>query len=228
MGSIVACLSILNTARIYGIVRHYKLDITYMSETKMPAAEVSTGVDEQEFAQYELAYHVLPTVADGEVTTVRDTLAAHITDLGGTLGEEETPQRFDLAYDIEKYIEGKNRKFSSAYFGWMRFSLESAKIGELTEAVTEERALLRHLLIRLTKNEIAAPFYFHAANAADKKVTDVTEGEPDIDPNAATATEAVDDSGVADDAKATTTVAETDTTQNDDTPDEAAADDTTK
>jgi ribosomal protein S6 len=183
-----------------------------MSETKMPAAEAETVLDEQEFAQYELAYHVLPTVADGEVATVRDTLAAHITDLGGTLGEEETPQRFDLAYDIEQYIEGKNRKFSSAYFGWVRFSIESSKVGELTEAVTGERALLRHLLIRLSKNEIAAPFHFHEALAADKKITEVEEGEKDIDPNAVTATEAVDTTDVDDTAKPTTTVADADTT----------------
>lgn len=191
----------------------------------MPAAEAEAVQDEQEFAQYELAYHVLPTVADGEVTTVRDTLAAHITELGGTVGEEEVPQRFDLAYDIEKYIEGKNRKFSSAYFGWMRFTLERAQLGELTEAVTNERALLRHLLIRLTKNEIAEPFYFHEAMAADKKVTEVAEGEKDIDPNASTAKEAVDTSDIDETAKPTTTVAaaDTTTTENSDTATEDAA-----
>lgn len=204
-----------------------------MSETTMPAAEAEAVQDEQEFAQYELAYHVLPTVADGEVTTVRDTLAAHITDLGGTLGEEEAPQRFDLAYDIEKYIEGKNRKFSSAYFGWMRFTMESAQIGELTEKISGEKSLLRHLLIRLTKNEIAAPFYFHAAMAADKKVTEVAEGEQDIDPNVTTETEAVDTSDVDDTAQPTTTVAETDIATSDDDDTAEAADatddaDTTK
>lgn len=188
-----------------------------MSEKTMPAAEAEAVHDEQVFAQYELAYHVLPTVADGEVATVRDTIASYITDLGGTLGEEEVPERFDLAYDIEKYIEGKNRKFSSAYFGWMRFTIETGKLDELTEQISSEKSLLRHLLTRLTKNEIAAPFYFHAAMAAEKQVTEVVEEERDIDPNATTATETVDTSDVDDEAQPTTSVAAADTDTGTDT-----------
>ena len=59
-----------------------------MSETNMPAAEAMSG-DERELVSYELAFHVLPTVAEGEVTAVLDTLKNHIKKAGGELGEEE-------------------------------------------------------------------------------------------------------------------------------------------
>lgn len=154
-----------------------------MSEAKMPATEVESGVDEQLFASYELAYHVLPTVADGEVGDVRDRIAAAITDHGGSIFDEEAPERFDLAYDIDKYLEGKHRKFSSAYFGWIRFRAERAQIESLTEVIDGDKSLLRHLLIKLTKTEEAMPFYFHHERAKEKVVTNVDAVPEDIDPN---------------------------------------------
>ena len=154
-----------------------------MSEAKMPATEVESGVDEQLFASYELAYHVLPTVADGEVGDVRDRIAAAITDHGGSIFDEEAPERFDLAYDIDKYLEGKHRKFSSAYFGWIRFRAERTQIESLTEVIDGDKSLLRHLLIKLTKTEEAMPFYFHQERAKEKVVTNVDAVPEDIDPN---------------------------------------------
>lgn len=132
----------------------------------MPAADA---------AQYELAFHVLPTVAEGEVADVFASLKSAIETAGGTLTTEEEPKRFDLAYEIVKYLEGRNRKFTSAYFGWVRFTLEPAKLAELTETVEGESRLLRHLLTRLTKMEEANPFMFHDALEADQVAEEVDE-----------------------------------------------------
>ncbi len=144
-----------------------------MSETKMPAAEVSS---------YELAFHVLPTVAEGEVTAVFQKLKDLITKHGGTITVEEAPIRFDLAYEIVKYLEGRNRKFSSAYFGWVRFKIDPAEIAAITEEIEGTKELLRHLLIKLTRVEEAHPVYFHDALEilSEKTKTidlDVEEGE---------------------------------------------------
>ena len=174
----------------------------------MPVTEATTGVDEQEFANYELAYHVLPTVTDGEVATVRDRVAAAITAIGGEVSIEEAPQHIELAYDIDKYLEGKHRKFSTAYFGWIRFQAERSQIDALTAAIDADKEILRYLLIRLTKLEEAMPFYFHESQAAEKKVKTVDESvEADIDPNAGQ-TEPVDTADVAETA---TVAADTDT-----------------
>lgn len=140
-----------------------------MSETTMPAAE---AVDRN---SYELAFHVLPTVAEGEVSGVFDAVKALITTNGGELFDEESPERFDLAYEIIKPIEGKNRKFTSAYFGWVRFTAEAEVIAILTEELETNTNLLRHLLIKLTKVEEANPFRFHEAMAAEKTVSTVDE-----------------------------------------------------
>ena len=143
---------------------HYVPYFIQMTETNMPAVEAD-GVVERELNSYELAFHVLPTIAEGEVKAVFDTIKANITKLGGTLKEEEAPARFDLAYEIVQYLEGRNRKFSSSYFGWIRFDIEAVKIAEITEMVEGSKELLRHLLTRLTKVEAENPFMFHPAIA---------------------------------------------------------------
>ena len=152
----------------------------------MPAVEAEHTVDDQEVATYELAFHVLPTVAEGEVESVYNALKTHITKAGGQLFDEEAPQRFDLAYDIEKYLEGRNRKFSSAYFGWLRFRLDPQSLATVTESVEATKELLRFLIVRLTKTEEALPFRFHEA-LADKRVKiiideDVVEPDAVVEP----------------------------------------------
>ena len=127
-----------------------------MSEEKMPAADA---------VHYELAFHLLPTVAEGEVAEVASKLRSTIEAAGGTITSEEAPARFDLAYDIVKYLEGRNRKFSSAYFGWFRFTLEPVKLEEINEVLGGTAQILRHLLIRLTKAEEEQVFMFHEALA---------------------------------------------------------------
>ncbi len=146
-----------------------------MSETNMPAAEAAVA-SEKEVTSYEFAFHVLPTVAEGEVPSVVEILKAHITKAGGEIFDEEAPKRFDLAYDISKYIEGKNRKFSSAYFGWVRFRLDAASLTALTEHLEGTKEVLRYLLVKLTKVEEQNPFAFHDS-IVDRKVRTISDEE---------------------------------------------------
>ena len=136
-----------------------------MSEETMPAAEAV------ERNSYELAFHVLPTVAEGEVSGVFDTIKALITTNGGELTDEEAPERFELAYEMVKHIDTKNRKFGSAYFGWVRFSSEASAIEAIKEGMDENANLLRHIIIKLTKAEEADAFRFHEALEEEKVVT---------------------------------------------------------
>jgi ribosomal protein S6 len=146
-----------------------------MSETNMPAAEASVA-NEKEVISYEYAFHVLPTVAEGEVPSVVDKIKAHITKAGGEIFDEEVAQRFDLAYEISKYLEGRNRKFSSAYFGWVRFRIEASSLEALTAELETQKEVLRYLLVKLTKVEEQNPFRFHES-IADRKVRTITDEE---------------------------------------------------
>jgi len=145
----------------------------YMSETTMPAAEANTnGFDERN--HYEFAFHVLPTVAEGEVATIFDEIKARIAAAGEITGEE-APERVDLAYPVVKHLEGKNRKFTSAYFGWVRFQTGSEALGQLAEELSEVSSVLRHLLIKLTRQEEAHPFRYHENHKSVKMVEVIDE-----------------------------------------------------
>lgn len=141
----------------------------------MPVTEAVAGA-ERELVAYELAYHVLPTVAEGEVAAISAELKKFITDAAGVVTDEEGAERFELAYEIEKYLEGKYRRFSSAYFGWIRFELEASALATITEEVEAHKAILRSLVVRLTKTEEANPFRFHEA-LVDTKLRTVTADE---------------------------------------------------
>lgn len=149
----------------------------------MPAAEAGSElVAENKRADYELAFHILPTVAEREVQSVTDALKELVTSAEAEIIASEAPERVDLAYEINKVVAGKRRLFTSAYFGWFRFKLPSAGLDGLTESVSRHPKLLRYLLIKLTKTEVANPFYFHQSLKDEKMVTSVEESEvvPDI------------------------------------------------
>ncbi len=170
----------------------------------MPAAEAAyADAPEMEHNSYEFAFHVLPTVAEGEVADVFGALKALITTAGGVVTTEEAPQRFDLAYDIVKYLEGKNRKFSSAHFGWIRFTLEPAALEKLTEQIDSDKRLLRYLVIRLTKAEEAQPFRFHESidhkrtrTVVEEEVVESTDDTSEADSDETIVSEAAGDDDI--------------------------------
>ncbi len=165
-----------------------------MSKNNMPATEADHVDEEQVFASYELAFHVLPTVAEGEVEGVFSSVVALVTKYGGEITTQEAAQRVELSYPIVKKIEGKNRKFSSAYFGWVRFTIDTANIESLTEEIEVEKTLLRTLLVRLTKQEEQNLFFYHEAMAAEKQVVTIDEdgAVPDTDNSASEDEEVVE------------------------------------
>ncbi len=145
-----------------------------MTETTMPAVE-ATQDNFDDRNSYEFAFHVLPTVAEGEVASVVDAIKTHIAK-NGEIISEENPERVELAYPIVKSMEGKNRKFTSAYFGWVRFKLEADKLGALMDDLSIETRILRHLLIKLTREEEVHPFRFHE-NRKSVKMVEVFKGD---------------------------------------------------
>jgi len=168
----------------------------------MPAAEADLAVaQEDERSSYEFAFHVLPTVAEGEVPGVFEEIKALISNAGGELGDSEAPERVDLAYEIIKPIEGKNRRFSTSYFGWVRFKLEGEKLAGLTEEIDAHASLLRYLIIKLTKLEEENPFKFHE-NRKSVKMVEVVEGgskviaekQTEVEESAEVSEEALDES----------------------------------
>jgi ribosomal protein S6 len=145
-----------------------------MAENTMPATETKGGYTD-EVRSYEFAFHILPTVAEGEVPQTLSNIKAHITNAGGEFFDEEAPERIDLVYPIVRHLEGKNRTFASSYFGWVRFRMEGEKMAHLEEELRSDTSILRFLMVKLTKEAEAHPFRFHEHRKSLKMVETVDE-----------------------------------------------------
>ncbi len=142
----------------------------------MPVAEAQVAADDREVAHYECAFHILPTVTEEEVPAVVARIEKLITDAGGTIANKEMPEQIDLAYEIVKPIEGYNRRFNAAHFGWVRFTLVPEALPEFSEEIGLMPELLRFITVRLTRAEEEQPFFMFAGR--DEEAVSETDEAP--------------------------------------------------
>lgn len=151
-----------------------------MPEENTAATEAQGDEQADEAAHYECAFHVLPTVAEAEVPGVAERMKDAVVRRGGSITDEESPEIYDLAYGVGKRIDGVNRKFDAAYFGWVRFLLAPAALADLHEALAHMPELLRYLVVRLTRQEVKHPFsLFAMRRAADEMSAERAQKDAD-------------------------------------------------
>lgn len=150
-----------------------------MSEETVPATEAQT-MDAPEQASYECAFHLLPTVADGEVATVVAGLKAVIAAHGGEVFDEEMPERFELAYEIRKASEGRSQYFGTTWFGWMRFTLAPQELARVTEEFDHQGNVLRYLTVKLSREELEHPFRMFEKKDDSATVVASEGGAPEV------------------------------------------------
>jgi ribosomal protein S6 len=151
-----------------------------MADKKMPVTEVN-GVDPELVSHYEFAFHILPTVAEEEVPRVFGDIKTLIDQAGGTIMSEEAPQRFDLAYEVLKSVEGRNLRYTHTYFGWVRFTLEREKLEHLKVEIEHMDSIVRFLLIKLTRAEVLHPVKFFEQKRRAKKGEEVVEKKEKVE-----------------------------------------------
>ncbi|MEN9390615.1 MAG: hypothetical protein RLZZ283_715 [Candidatus Parcubacteria bacterium] len=105
---------------------------------------------------YEIGYHLLSSLSDAEVTAAVKELTALLKDKGATFIGEKAPERIDLAYTIEKKIDGRLTGFNQAYFGWVAFEINSSELVSIKTYLDTTTHFLRYLLISTTKAEVTA------------------------------------------------------------------------
>lgn len=96
---------------------------------------------------YELGFHLLPTVAEDDVAVQFSQLKSMIEKRGGEFIAEDFPKMITLAYEISKTIKASKKRFTNAYFGWVKFTLKPEDIVELEKEVKAFDPILRYLVI---------------------------------------------------------------------------------
>lgn len=120
------------------------------------AAEASTQATSDARPVYEVGFHLLPSIPEGEVAATADKIRALLG--SAEIISQGTPAKTTLAYTIERAGQGKREKFTQSYFGWIKFAVEdNTGIVGLQESLRAMPEVIRYMVISTTREEAKAP-----------------------------------------------------------------------
>lgn len=131
---------------------------------------------------YELGYHIVPTLAAEQIPEASGAVRGMIERISKDIIAEELPVFIDLAYQIVKTIEHKNKRYNDAYFGWVKFEANPEGIATLEEELKKDVNVLRYLVTKTLRENTFISKKFPSSNAkerSDEKVS-VVEAEESI------------------------------------------------
>jgi ribosomal protein S6 len=106
---------------------------------------------EREVKVYEIGYLIVPSIPEekvaGQMSIIKDILAKHKAEV---IADESATLR-PLAYTMIKKIGTVNRRFDSAYFGWVKFEAAPVEVRLIEKEVKEIESILRLLLINTVR-----------------------------------------------------------------------------
>jgi ribosomal protein S6 len=105
---------------------------------------------------YEIGYHLLPTLSEAEVTSTVKDLMAFLTKEGASFIGDKAPEKTDLAYAIDRRVEGKFQAVRSTFFGWVAFEVSPNAAQNIKKFMDTNPVVLRYIFLVTTKDEVNA------------------------------------------------------------------------
>jgi ribosomal protein S6 len=114
---------------------------------------MNDNIKEGREAVYEIGYLIVSSIPEEKVSGEADSIKKIITDAGAVVIAEEQPHKEQLAYEMrKKTVSGAYDTYDEAYFGWVKFELESGKIEAVKKAIEVTPSVLRMLLITTVRD----------------------------------------------------------------------------
>jgi len=111
---------------------------------------------------YEVGYLLVPTLGEEDVPAVYTKIKDLVVSLGGEIISDDMPKMMNLAYTMQKVVQNARTKYDTAYFGWVKFGMDSSKILELKKSLDADVNIIRFLTLKTIKeNTIAAKRFIH-------------------------------------------------------------------
>lgn len=144
---------------------------------------------------YEIGYHVLPNLSEDEMGKVVADMKEALAKASAVTIAEQHPQMMNLAYELGKEIENKIRRFHTAYFGWIKFEVETAEIEAIKAMMDKNLQILRFIIVKTVREStLATPKIQHQRSmrrpvvetgavapmdeaAVDKKIDEMIEAD---------------------------------------------------
>jgi ribosomal protein S6 len=103
---------------------------------------------------YELGIHLVSDEGEDKIKGSFENIKKEIEGLKGKILSEESPRLMPLAYTIIKQFQGRNFRYSQAYFGWIKFDMEKDQISDLKTTIDAMPENLRSMIIKTTKEHV--------------------------------------------------------------------------
>ncbi|OIP64569.1 MAG: hypothetical protein COV32_01695 [Candidatus Yonathbacteria bacterium CG10_big_fil_rev_8_21_14_0_10_43_136] len=124
---------------------------------------------------YELGYHLVPTLAEEQISGASGAVRGMIDRISKDIIAEELPVFIDLAYTIVKTVDHKNKRFDEAYFGWIKFEGSPAGIVELEGGLKKDENVLRYLIVKTIRENTFIAKKFTGAKVKEVEEAHVAE-----------------------------------------------------
>ncbi len=148
------------------------------SEVKDKNEIMEDSKDSKSPQVYELGYLLAPSITGEDVPGVFGNLKELISSFGGGLISDEMPKMISLAYTMSKVVSNVRNKWSTAYFGWIKFEMSTAKISDLKKKLDLEPQIIRFLILKTIKeNTIAAKRFVYRDMGHKRAPTVKKDGE---------------------------------------------------
>jgi ribosomal protein S6 len=126
---------------------------------------------------YELGYLLVPTIKEEEAPAVYGNLKDLVASFGGSVIADEMPKMMTIAYPMTKVVANIRSKFTTAYFGWIKFTMSSSDVVELKKKLDFDPNVIRFLIIKTVKENTIASKRFVRGDVARKSPAAKKEGE---------------------------------------------------
>ena len=129
---------------------------------------------------YELGFHITTALPEeklgAEVSVIKEVLEK----AGAEMISEEFPKRITLAYTIFKKTQNGTIKLDEAYFGWVKFAVDSEKIEEIKKACEANANIARFLIVKTVRENTMPVKVFNSEKTNtedDEKKEEITEDD---------------------------------------------------
>ncbi len=117
---------------------------------------------------YELGYHLVPTLPAEKIPEASGAVRGMIERISKDIIAEELPVFIDLAYQVIKTINHKNKRFDDAYFGFIKFEASPEDIAKLEAELKKDENVLRYLVIKAFRENTFVSKKFPSSNPKNR------------------------------------------------------------
>ncbi len=100
---------------------------------------------------YEVGYIIEPALSEADLQEVVASIKSAITDKEGSIISEEFPKKRELTYTMVKSVNAQNKRYSSGYFGWVKFELDASSINDIKVLLEKNLKIVRFLIIKTVR-----------------------------------------------------------------------------